>query len=61
MLSLSRIKKDKEEMKLLLKSCLAGALLAGMCLAGCKEKDMSMKMNNPRNIRGVISYKRSAI
>lgn len=25
----------------------------------CKEKDMSMKMNNPRNIRGVISYKRS--
>lgn len=31
-----------------------------ICL-GCKEeaKDMSMKMNNPRNIRGVISYKRS--
>lgn len=26
---------------------------------GCKEKDMSMKMNNPHNIRGVISYKRS--
>ncbi|MBQ8443534.1 MAG: hypothetical protein IJX29_09270 [Bacteroides sp.] len=25
----------------------------------CKEKDMSMKMNNPRNIKGVISYKRS--
>lgn len=46
-------------MKLLLKSCLAVALLAGMCLFGCKEKDMSMKMNNPRNIRGVISYKRS--
>ena len=23
------------------------------------DKDMSMKMNNPRNIRGVISYKRS--
>lgn len=46
-------------MKLLLKSCLAVALLTGICLAGCKEKDMSMKMNNPRNIRGVISYKRS--
>ena len=27
--------------------------------ASCKEKDMSMKMNNPRNIKGVISYKRS--
>ena len=27
--------------------------------ASCKEKDMSMKMNEPRNIRGVISYKRS--
>ena len=46
-------------MKLLIKSCLAVALLAGMCLAGCKEKDMSMKMNQPRHIRGVISYKRS--
>lgn len=46
-------------MKLLFKSCFLVALLAGMCLVGCKEKDMSMKMNNPRNIRGVISYKRS--
>jgi len=27
--------------------------------SGCKEKDMSMKMNEPRNIKGVISYKRS--
>ena len=27
--------------------------------ASCKEKDMSMKMNEPRNIKGVISYKRS--
>ena len=33
--------------------CLAASL------TGCKEKDMSMKMNNPRNIKGVISYKRS--
>ena len=28
-------------------------------LAACKEKDMSMKMNSPRNIKGVVSYKRS--
>ena len=28
-------------------------------LVSCKEKDMSMKMNNPRNVRGVVSYKRS--
>ena len=28
-------------------------------LISCKEKDMSMKMNDPRNIKGVISYKRS--
>ena len=46
-------------MKLLFKSCFLVALLAGMCLVGCKEKDMSMKMNNPRNIKGVVSYKRS--
>ena len=36
------------------------ALTAGSVLAGCGEKkDMSMKMNEPRNIRGVVSYKRS--
>lgn len=38
-------------------------LLTGMALtfsfAGCKKKDMSLKLNEPRNIRGVISYKRS--
>ena len=28
-------------------------------LIACKEKDMSMIMNEPRNIKGVISYKRS--
>ena len=33
--------------------CLMVALIA------CEEKDMSMKMNEPRNIKGVISYKRS--
>jgi len=26
---------------------------------GCKEKDMSLKLNEPRNIRGVTSYKRT--
>ena len=36
---------------------LAFCLMAS--LVGCKEKDMSMKMNNPRNIKGVISYRRS--
>ena len=36
------------------------ALTAGSVLAGCGEKkDMSMKMNEPRNIRGVVSYRRS--
>lgn len=40
-------------------------LLALVCLAltfslfSFKKKDMSLKMNEPRNIRGVLSYKRS--
>lgn len=36
-------------------------LIAGFMslAAGCKKKDMSLKLNEPRNIRGVISYKRS--
>lgn len=34
-------------------------LLALPIWSGCTKKDMSMKMNEPRNIRGVISYKRS--
>lgn len=33
--------------------------LTSFFLAGCKEKDMSLKLNEPRNIRGVISYRRS--
>lgn len=28
-------------------------------IAGCKKKDMSLKLNEPRNIHGVVSYKRS--
>lgn len=31
----------------------------GFLFGSCEEKDMSMKMNTPHNIRGVISYKRS--
>lgn len=28
-------------------------------IAGCKQKDMSLKLNEPRNIKGVVSYKRT--
>ena len=38
---------------------LAMAFCVMATLVSCKEKDMSMKMNEPRNIKGVISYKRS--
>lgn len=38
---------------------LLAALVAICTLAGCKKKDMSLKLNQPHNIRGVISYKRS--
>ena len=35
-------------------------LITGLTLtSGCKTKDMSLKLNEPRNIRGVVSYKRS--
>ena len=35
-------------------------LITGLTLtSGCKKKDMSLKLNEPRNIRGVVSYKRS--
>lgn len=35
-------------------------LIIGLTLtSGCKKKDMSLKLNEPRNIRGVVSYKRS--
>ena len=33
--------------------------ICSLSFVGCSEKDMSMKMNEPHNIRGVISYKRS--
>ena len=38
---------------------IAMALCVMASFASCKEKDMSMKMNEPRNIKGVVSYKRS--
>ena len=38
---------------------MGGIIAAVLCMAACQEKDMSMRMNNPRNIRGVVSYKRS--
>ena len=35
-------------------------LITGLTLtSGCKKKDMSLKLNEPHNIRGVVSYKRS--
>ena len=40
-------------------STLCALLLIGLMSAGCSKKDMSMKMNEPHNIRGVVSYKRS--
>jgi len=30
-----------------------------LILCGCKRKELPMKMNEPRNIRGVVSYKRA--
>ena len=48
-------------MKTLLHAFCAFALFSVFTLISCGsgEKDMTMKMNNPHNIRGVISYKRS--
>ena len=35
-------------------------LITGLTLtSGSKKKDMSLRLNEPRNIRGVVSYKRS--
>lgn len=45
-------------MRKLLVVCMSAFLLSALC-GGCKKKDMSMKLNNPHNIRGVISYRRS--
>lgn len=45
--------------KKLLRGFFAIMLLSSCVFTSCKEKDMTMKMNTPHNIRGVISYKRS--
>ena len=34
-------------------------LMLCILTVSCSKKDMSMKMNEPRNIKGVVSYKRS--
>ena len=34
-------------------------LLLAYNASSCKKKDMSLKLNKPHNIRGVVSYKRS--
>lgn len=34
-------------------------IITSTSLAGCKKKDMSLKLNEPRNIKGVISYRRT--
>lgn len=39
--------------------CLLLLCMAATSFAGCKKKDMSLKLNEPRNIKGVVSYKRS--
>ena len=38
---------------------LLAATVATSTLGSCKKKDMSLKLNEPRNIKGVVSYKRS--
>lgn len=38
---------------------LLAAAVASSTLGSCKKKDMSLKLNEPRNIKGVVSYKRS--
>ena len=37
----------------------AVGIITAFLAAGCTPKDKSIKLNNPRNIRGVVSYKRS--
>ena len=57
--------KNQENEQMIIPNYARHSLLLSFCCAitllssGCKEKDMSLKMNEPRNIKGVISYKRS--
>ena len=59
--SLSLHENSKQHMKKTLKYTLiaAFALLTSGVLDSCGEKEKPMKMNNPHNIRGVVSYKRN--
>ncbi len=47
------------KLKYYLPLLLLGTVLLTSAFTGCKKKDMSLKLNEPRNIRGVISYRRS--
>lgn len=39
---------------------MGGVMMASVLLSGgCKKKDKTLKLNEPRNIKGVVSYKRS--
>lgn len=49
----------KMKLKYYLPLLLLGTVLLTSAFTGCKKKDMSLKLNEPRNIRGVISYRRS--
>lgn len=46
-------------MNLVSRSFCALGIMSVIAMTACGGKDMSMKMNNPRNIKGVVSYKRS--
>ncbi len=46
-------------MNLVSRSFCALGIMSVITMTACGEKDMSMKMNSPRNIKGVVSYKRS--
>ena len=46
-------------MNLILRSFCALGFVSLIAMTSCGEKDMSMKMNNPKNIKGVVSYKRT--
>lgn len=51
--------KSKEPMNRYYTTAYILLMISLTALAGCKKKDTSLKRNEPRNIRGVISYKRS--
>ncbi len=47
-------------MKVWIRTCWIAIFCSGFLVCGCSgKKDMSMKMNNPHNIRGVVSFQRT--